>query len=481
MQIYVNYIKVCVYFRKFILGPLLGLIMPTSLVWAQYVHPLDYPKVPQVDKIPSEYFLNFQLENPFHLLEQDADWIDLKKEAFISEQDITKIKLNTPNSYEEDFWMPEGSKTKKTSSILQQNSVFNPFNKSQDSELDNGLTLTNLIENSLKQIPITQIDNSIDPILNDSIHQVEFLDGIVTYPSHPKAFFHDSSVNQTENSRTTAGKPKDKHPTKTLSYSEVLTSYPVYSGITSNKPLLYYNIFEPDALEIFTAFESTFKIDTDLSGSESIQTPSLRQRRAVYNSANAYNWEIDDFDGSSISNSTLLSFDNSLNAGNSDPKFKLNVIANDGIDSLEVLAWGHIGGNALSDFSATNGFKFLTHDKNNTSISTGDVSGSFDLRVTDPTTGQTGIDSWLNDPSWHNWGVWAADNGDTREFFLTYDYNPLGYSAVPEPSTYFMTGALFCFIGFNRTSRDTFKSMLSKAFEHLKTKGNLQSIQDRIS
>ena len=481
MQIYVNYIKVCFHVRKFILGPLLGLIMPTSLVWAQYVHPLDYPKVPQVDKIPSEYFLNLQLESLFQLLEQDADWIELKKEAFISKQDMKKIKLNDLNSHEDDFGIPEGFKTSKTSSVLHPNLVLNPSDKSSDPELDHNFALTNLIENSLKHIPTTQINNPIDPNLIDSSHQDELLEGIQTYPAHPKAFFHDSSVNQTENSRTTAGKPKDKHPTKTLSYSEVLTSYPVYSGITSKKPLLYYNIFEPDALEIFTAFESTFKIDTDLSGSESIQTPSLRQRRAVYNSANAYNWEIDDFDGSSISNSTLLSFDNSLNAGNSDPKFKLNVIANDGIDSLEVLAWGHIGGNALSDFSATNGFKFLTHDKNNTSISTGDVSGSFDLRVTDPTTGQTGIDSWLNDPSWHNWGVWAADNGDTREFFLTYDYNPLGYSAVPEPSTYFMTGALFCFIGFNRTSRDTFKSMLSKAFEHLKTKGNLQSIQDRIS
>ncbi|MGA0903153.1 MAG: hypothetical protein ACO3RY_03555, partial [Opitutales bacterium] len=166
--------------------------MPTSLVWAQYVHPLDYPKVPQVDKIPSEYFLNLQLESPFQLLEQDADWIELKKEAFISEQDMKKIKLKDLNSYEDDFGIPEGFKTSKTSSVLQPNLVLNPSDKSSDPELDHNFALTNLIENSLKHIPTTQINNPIDPNLIDSSHQDELLEGIQTYPAHPKAFFHDS-------------------------------------------------------------------------------------------------------------------------------------------------------------------------------------------------------------------------------------------------------------------------------------------------
>jgi hypothetical protein len=221
------------------------------------VHPLDYPKVPQVDKIPSEYFLNLQLESPFQLLEHDADWIELKKEAFISEQDMKKIKLNDLNSYEDDFGIPEGFKTSKTSSVLQPNLVLNPSDKSSDPELDHNFALTNLIENSLKHIPTTQINNPIDPNLIDSSHQDELLEGIQTYPAHPKAFFHDSSVNQTENSRTTAGKPKDKHPTETLSYNEVLTSYPVYSGITSSTPSVYYNIFESDALESFSSITPT--------------------------------------------------------------------------------------------------------------------------------------------------------------------------------------------------------------------------------
>jgi hypothetical protein len=255
--------------------------MPTSLVWAQYVHPLDYPKVPQVDKIPSEYFLNLQLESPFQLLEHDADWIELKKEAFISEQDMKKIKLKDLNSYEDDFGIPEGFKTSKTSSVLQPNLVLNPSDKSSDPELDHNFALTNLIENSLKHIPTTQINNPIDPNLIDSSHQDELLEGIQTYPAHPKAFFHDSSVNQTENSRTTAGKPKDKHPTETLSYNEVLTSYPVYSGITSSTPSVYYNIFESETLESFSS-ENSYP--------ETTYAVVSRQRRLT-----TYVWEMTDF------------------------------------------------------------------------------------------------------------------------------------------------------------------------------------------
>jgi len=462
MQIYVNYIKVCVYFRKFILGPLLGLIMPTSLVWAQYVHPLDYPKVPQVDKIPSGYFLNFQLENPFELLEHDADWIGLKKEAFIPEQDITKIKLNTPNSYEEDFWIPEGSKTTKTSSILQQNSVFNPFNKSQDSELDNGLTLTNLIENSLKQIPITQIDNSIDPILNDSIHQVEFLDGIVTYPSHPKAFFRDSLVNQTENSRTTAGKPKDKHPTEILSYNEVLASYPVYSGITSKVSHPFFNIFE---LSFADRSISTSETSQALPNEPILLTS--RQRRVDFDSTATYVWEIEDF-------STFDSFDfNTVNttSGNT---FNIYIYPTSG-KNADNYGFDFNSANQKTMGGIISGYDTIQTSKlfMNESVTGPPLDPLTSFNIDDSLWKYVHMD-WASETSW-----FVSKSG--TEYYLNYDPNGFKLSAVPEPSTYFMTGALFCLIGCNKASRNAFKSMLSKAFKHLKTKGNLQSIHDRIS
>ena len=49
---------------------------------------------------------------------------------------------------------------------------------------------------------------------------------------------------------------------------------------------------------------------------------------------------------------------------------------------------------------------------------------------------------------------------DGNEFYLTYNFSSLNFSPVPEPSTYFMTGALFCLIGCNRASRRSLKKLL---------------------
>ena len=54
------------------------------------------------------------------------------------------------------------------------------------------------------------------------------------------------------------------------------------------------------------------------------------------------------------------------------------------------------------------------------------------------------------------WGVYK----DGDKFYLTYEFSNLNFSPVPEPSTYFMTGALFCLIGLNRTSRNSMKKLL---------------------
>ena len=429
-----------------------------NFLWGQYVHPLDYPKVPQVDQIPSEYFLNFQLENPFQLLEQDAYWIKLK-EAFIFEQDITKIKLNTPNSYEEDFWMPEGYKTTKTSSILQQNLVFNPSNKSQDPELDNGLALTNLIENSLKQIPITQIDNSIDPNLNESIHQVEFLDGIVNYPSHRKVFLHESSVNQTESSRMSEGKTKDKHPTEILSFNEVLASYPVYSGITSKVSHPFFNIFE---LSFADRSISTSETSQALPNEPILLTS--RQRRVDFDSTATYVWEIEDF-------STFDSFDFDTVNTTSGNTFNIYIYPTSGKNT----------GNDGFDFNSAN-------QKTMAGIISGyDTIQTNKLFMNESVTGGGPLTFNIDDSLWQyvhmDWASetsWSVSNSG-NDYYLNYDPNGFKLSAVPEPSTYFMTGALFCLIGCKKASRNAFKSMLSKAFKHLKTKGNLQSIHDRIS
>ena len=426
--------------------------MPTSLVWAQYVHPLDYPKVPQVDQIPSEYFLNFQLESPFHLLEQDADWIELKKEAFISKQDMKKIKLNDLNSHEDDFGIPEGFKTSKTSSVLHPNLVLNPSDKSSDPELDHNFALTNLIENSLKHIPTTQINNPIDPNLIDSSHQDELLEGIQTYPAHPKAFFHDSSVNQTENSRTTAGKPKDKHPTETLSYNEVLTSYPVYSGITSSTPSVYYNIFESETLE---------SLSSENSYPETTYAVVSRQRRLT-----TYVWEMTDF--AVYDKDTANDFLDLTGYGGDD----LMIV-------LKPLSSGSVAAGTAENGGATQGVASnmpVYPDSGIWSPSSRTYNDFMKITGTLPssiTIDASAVKYYMN---WH-YGDWDISTTDVS----ANHYDLVYYSAVPEPSTYFMTGALFCFIGCNRSSRNTIKIFFSKVFMRWKTKDITEGVQDRIS
>ncbi len=426
--------------------------MPTSLVWAQYVHPLDYPKVPQVDKIPSEYFLNLQLESPFQLLEQDADWIELKKEAFISKQDMKKIKLKDLNSHEDDFGIPEGFKTSKTSSVLQPNLVLNPSDKSSDPELDHNFALTNLIENSLKHIPTTQINNPIDPNLIDSSHQDELLEGIQTYPAHPKAFFHDSSVNQTENSRTTAGKPKDKHPTETLSYNEVLTSYPVYSGITSSTPLVYYNIFESETLESFSS-ENSYP--------ETTYAVVSRQRRLT-----TYVWEMTDF--AVYDKDTANDFLDLTGYGGDD----LMIV-------LKPLSSGSVAAGTAENGSATQGVASnmpVYPDSGIWSPSSRTYNDFMKITGTLPssiTIDASAVKYYMN---WH-YGDWDISTTDVS----ANHYDLVYYSAVPEPSTYFMTGILFCFIGCNRSSRNTIKTFFSKVFMRWKTKVHIEDVHDRIS
>ena len=423
------------------------------------MHPLDYPKVPQVDKIPSEYFLNLQLESPFQLLEQDADWIELKKEAFISKQDMKKIKLNDLNSHEDDFGIPEGFKTSKTSSVLHPNLVLNPSDKSSDPELDHNFALTNLIENSLKHIPTTQINNPIDPNLIDSSHQDELLEGIQTYPAHPKAFFHDSSVNQTENSRTTTGKPKDKHPTEILSYNEVLTSYPVYSGITSSTPLVYYNIFESETLESFSS---------ENSSPETTYAINSRQRRVLH----TYVWEMKDF-ANYTKNDGGEDDNDYLDLGNWTDGDTLKII-------LNPLSSGSVTVGTAENGSATQGVASnmpVFPDSGIWSPSTRTyndfmkITGAYAPSPPSITVDASAMKYYMN---WY-YGDWSIETGSSEHYNLVY------YSAVPEPSTYFMIGALFCFIGCNSSSRNTIKTFLSKAFMHWKTKDITEDVQDRIS
>lgn len=445
------------------MGSILGSLLPISLAWAQYVHPLNFPKIPQPEKIPSEYLLHIPLGNSLEELGQDSGWIELQEEAFHSDYETQSTNWNDLNSSNEDFRMPDEFKNAETSiSFIQlEKSVLKHSSESSDPELDHNIALTNLIKNSLQHTASTAIDNPIDTNWIEAYHQKDIAGEIETYPSHPSFLIRNSSVRHIENYGMHSGKAIGNKGTETLSYHEVLTSYPLFSGITSGTPLAYYNIFEANPTESFSS---------EYSSPEKTYAVGSRQRRANFDSATTYLWEIRDF-SPDISNRgnvsgydyfTLTDFNANLGT------FQLEIVplksgsigtGNDGLDTGST-DYGKPDNSSYSynSYAGTSGFHFLHVS--------GNITGTPVFNINSDAISYY-LGHWYGD-----WGVYH--DTANKNFYLT-------YSAVPEPSTYFMTGALFCFIGFNRSSRNAFKSLLSPVFKHWKTKDNTEDVQDRIS
>ena len=231
---------------KFILGSFLGLFVPISMAWAQYVHPLNFPKIPQLEKIPSEYLLNIMLVKSLEELDQDSEWIELKEEVFRSDFEMLSNNLNDFNNSYEDFGMHDEVKNAKfsISSIHLYKPVFMDSSKSSDLELDHTFALTNLIKNSLQHTARTSINNPSNTNWIESYHQKDIAGGIETYPTHPSFFIRNSLSSLKENHEMTSRKASDHQSTETLSYNEILTSYPEFSVNTSKVSLPFFNIFD---------------------------------------------------------------------------------------------------------------------------------------------------------------------------------------------------------------------------------------------
>ena len=456
------------------MGSVLGLLVPISLVWAQYVHPLNFPKIPQIEQISSDYLLNIPLENALEELEQDIEWIKLKEEAFHSDYEMQSTNLNGLNSSYEDFGMLDEFKNAEISisSIQLEKPLLKPSSKSSDLELDHNFTLTNLIKSSLKHTTTTPIKNPIDTIWIESSHQVDISGEIETYPSPTSVFIRNSSDKHIKNNEMTSGQASDKKNTETLSYNEVMTSYPVYSGITSSTPLVYYNIFESDALESFSSITPSVSDDENIFTNTFTSRSFSRQRRADY----TYEWEMADF------------FDNTKN-----DSFNLSALSSSDTLTIKIkpiIGVGSANGNASPTPSATEGLispRYILDGKD--FGYDGGVQTGIDTRIWASSSRQWNLNITNNPMSddritldasamkyYMNWyyGDWELQTTDGN-------YNLIYYSAVPEPSTYFMTGILFCFIGCNRASRNTIKTFLSKVFTHRKTKDKIENVQDRIS
>lgn len=242
-------------------------------------------------------------------------------------------------------------------------------------------------------------------------------------------------------------------PEFTFNEKSLLLPFPHFTPIYKEPSKFSFNPFQQNSFEPLDS--STFFIVQEEKGSNLQHIQSNRQRRANWNSTNTYTWEINDFDPTNTSanpsglfvvwdvNEELTNFDVTPNDG----EIEIYITAANGVDSISILAYGTTGGNAMNDYLGNNGFHFMTATGWGAS---GDVTDKFSLET-------SGVDQWLNGyDSSTIWGVHKAGN----EFYLTYNFSSLNFSPVPEPSTYFMTGALFCLIGCNRASRRSLKKLL---------------------
>lgn len=248
--------------------------------------------------------------------------------------------------------------------------------------------------------------------------------------------------------------------------------YPIFSP-TQNQPLFSFNPFQQNSFEPLDS--STFFIVQEEEGSSPRHIRSNRQRRAAWNSANTYTWEINDFDPTNTSanpSGLFVVWDPSeeltdFNDTPSDGEIEIYITAENGFDSIAILAYGTTGGNAMNDYIGNNGFHFMTAtgwDVNGT------VTNKFNLET-------SGVDKWLNGyDSSTAWGVYKEGN----EFYLTYNFSSLNFSPVPEPSTYFMTGALFCLIGCNRTSRQSARKLSIALLQKFTEKSKHSPIKEQI-
>ena len=162
-----------------------------------------------------------------------------------------------------------------------------------------------------------------------------------------------------------------------------------------------------------------------------------------WNSGGVYDWEVKTFTpGTTDGAYDVLAF-TTINFEASQT-FNINVmsVSNDAGSAGAVTNLDQ----TMNNFTGTGGFKFLSGNTVN-NMGSGDVTDSFNIRSDDFYYTNN---NWMGD-----WGVWR-DGGD---FYLT-------YSVAPEPSTYIMISALFLVIGFNQSSKKTFRSIIGS----LKTK-----------
>jgi hypothetical protein len=246
-----------------------------------------------------------------------------------------------------------------------------------------------------------------------------------------------------------------------------------------------YSIPQGPLVVDFNVFQlDDVKNEPNLTDIKSSQTKSSKRNRRAFTSGNnsdawdgsaSFTWEINDFDPAG-SNDPVQTFGtpktDDLSLLNTNNKMDVNITASGGIGSLSVFAYGLIGGGNWQDQHP--GFHFMTGGGGPTTSNNVDtnVSDYFNL---DASRINAYINAGGHNTGYFDWSVWK--NNDNYYFRYDFDESSLAMHQAPEPSTYVMTGALLCFIGFNQKSCKSLKRILSL----LSNKLNLPSCIEKLT
>ena len=232
---------------------------------------------------------------------------------------------------------------------------------------------------------------------------------------------------------------------------DLVNNYPEFRPINLPVNTKHLNIFESNEAKIDRpVLESEFaQLDPTITGESLI--PS-RQRRLT-----TYVWEMSDF--------------NDYSSNNSNDYFNLSGWSGDDLKIvLKPLSSGGVAAGTNENGSATQGVASnmpVFPDSAIWSPSTRTYNDFLQITGTLPssiTIDASAVKYYMN---WH-YGDWDISTTDVS----ANHYDLIYYSAVPEPSTYIMTGALCCLIGCNQRTKKMFKIFSNKSHPSTSPKKN---------
>lgn len=226
----------------------------------------------------------------------------------------------------------------------------------------------------------------------------------------------------------------------------VFSSYPNFSSVKQQQSGYSFNAFSD------TPFEPTTKDLTFIKSNRSLRLTT-------------YIWEMTDF-SDYVSNNTNDYFQLTGYSGD-DLKIVIKPLFSGGVEAgtdENVSATQGVASN-MPVFPDSGIWTPSTRTYNDFMKITGTLPNSITIDA-------SAVKYFMN---WH-YGYWDFSTTDVSENH----YDLVYYSAVPEPSTYFMTGALLCLLGSNRQTRRSLKLIFAKLFYKLTLKVSCSSIRKKV-